>query len=345
MVLIASTISAVAIAPVIDLPAVAVFTGAALGFSAPVPNGVLFVGGIQKEIWLGDIVGNLFKANPHLNYAMNADEFVLAGKVVHIPNAGGKPNIERNRSKLPATVLKRNEVDIYFVLDEFTSDPMLIPNADKYELSYDMRNSVIGEQKATLAETIGDWFYYYWAATLSTAMRRTTGSATAGHYGTGNRKAVTADDIKAVAKMFDNWNIPQEGRVACLDAELMDQLTSAMGISTYRDFSQYYDAAKNVLGKLYGFEFLAPRSTVLRYDNTATPVVYDPTAAVGSADNGAGLFWQRELVIRALGENELFENLGDATYYGDLYSALVRAGGRKKRNDGKGVVALVQAAG
>lgn len=345
MVLTLSTMSTVAIAPTFDLPAWAVFLGSAAGLSMPMPEAVLFVGGIQKEIWLGDIVGNLFKANPHLNYAMNADEFVLAGKVVHIPNAGGKPNVERNRAKLPATVMKRNEVDIYFVLDEFTSDPMLIANADKYELSYDLRNSVIGEQKATLAETVGDWFYYYWASTIAAGMKRTTGSAAAGHYGTGNRKVVTADDIKAIAKMFDNWSIPQDGRVACLDAEMMDQLTSAMGISTYRDFSQYYDAASNKLGRLYGFDFLAPRSTVLRYDNTATPVVYDPDAAVASADNGAGLFWHKDLVIRALGENEMFEDQGSPTYYGDVYSALVRAGGRKKRNDGKGVVALIQAAG
>ena len=37
-----------------------------------------------------------------------------------------------------------------------------------------------------------------------------------------------------------------------------------------------------------------------------------------------------------------FENEGDATYYGDIYSFLVRAGGRIMREDKKGVIALVQ---
>jgi len=143
--------------------------------------------------------------------------------------------------------------------------------------------------------------------------------------------------------MMNNWNVPQEGRVACLDAEMMDQFTSALGATTYRDFSAAYDAQKGVIGKLYGFEFLDPRSTVLRYSNAGTPVVYDPDAAVVATDMGAGLFWQKDLVIRAMGTHELFESEKDPTVYGDIYSALMRAGGRIKRNDGKGVVALVQA--
>lgn len=344
-VLLMSTISAVSIAPVLDVPQWAVFAVSAVGLSLPFEANVLFVGGLQKEIWLNDIVGNLFKANPHLNFAMNADEFVLNGRVVHIPNAGAKANVEKNRTKLPATIVKRNDVDIYFVLDEYTSDPMRIDNAEKYELSFDLRNSVLGEQKAAISEMVGDWFFRYWAATLSTAIRRTTGTTNpTAHYGTGTRKAVTLDDIKAIQKMMNNWNVPQEGRVAALDAEMMDQLTSTLNTTTYRDFSAAYDSAKGVIGKLYGFEFLDPRSTVLRYDNTATPVVYDPDAAEASADNGAGLFWQKDLVIRAMGSHEMFQSEGDPTMYGDVYSALMRAGGRKKRNDGKGVIALVQAA-
>ena len=48
-------------------------------------------------------------------------------------------------------------------------------------------------------------------------------------------------------------------------------------------------------------------------------------------------------MIRALGQNDFFENLNDPLYYGDVYSTLVRAGGRVRRNDGYGVAALVQA--
>ncbi len=342
-VLLMSTLASFAIAPALDVSVAPVFGVLTLAALVPMPAGVSFIA-LQKEIWLNDIVGNLFKANPHLAYAMNADQFVLAGKVVHIPNAGGTPGVQRNRTKLPATVVKRNDVDITFPLDEFTSDPMRIDNAEKYELSYDLRNSVIGEQKSAIAELVGDWFFRYWSPEVAGSMIRTAGGNVAAHYGTGNRKLVTLAIIKSIQKQMDNWNVPQEGRVACLDAEMMDQLTTELTVTAYRDFSSAYDAQRGVLGKLYGFDFLAPRSTVLRYDNTATPVPQDPDTSVAAADNAAGLFWQRDLVIRAMGQNEFFQSEGDPTVYGDIYSALLRAGGRIKRNDSKGVVALIQAA-
>ena len=343
-VLLLSTLGSLAIAPALDIPTLPVFGGLTLMSLIPSPQGVSFMA-LQKEIWINDIVGNLFKSNPHLNYAMNADEFVLAGKVVHIPNAGSKPNVEKNRSKLPATIVKRNDIDITFPLDEYTSDPMRIDNAEKYELSYDLRNSVISEQKSAISEIVGDWFFRNWAPTLAGAIKRTTGTTNVtAHYGTSTRKKLVLSDVKAIQKMMNNWNIPQEGRVAVLDAEMMDQLTDELSATQYRDFSQYYNAATGVIGKLYGFEFLDPRATVLRYNNAGTPVPYDPGTAEATTDNGAGLFWHKDLVIRAMGQHELFESVGEPTMYGDVYSALLRSGGRIKRNDGRGVVALIQAA-
>ena len=329
------------LAPVVGLPVEGVFL-ALTGLSLiPMPSGVAVMA-IQKEIWINDIVGNLFKANPHLAHAMNADQFVLQGKVVHIPNAGTKPNVEKNRSTLPATVVQRTDIDITFPLDEFTSDPILIPNADKYELSYDKRMSVISEQASALAEIVGDWFFRYWAASAAANIVRTSGGATAAHYGTGNRALITLTDVKNIQKLFNKNNIPQEGRIAALDADMMDQFTEGLNVSQYRDFSAAYDASNGVLGKLYSFTFLDPRSTVLYYTNATVPVVKDPGSAAADTDNGAALFWHKDSVIRALGNNEMFEKIGDPTFYGDIYSVLVRAGGRVRRSDGRGVIALVQ---
>jgi len=88
----------------------------------PMPAGVLGMA-ITKELWINDVVANLFKANPHLANAYNADAFVYQGKVVHIPNAGSKPAITKNRSSYPATVVNRTDTDITFSLDEYSSEP------------------------------------------------------------------------------------------------------------------------------------------------------------------------------------------------------------------------------
>lgn len=56
----------------------------------------------------------------------------------------------------------------------------------------------------------------------------------------------------------------------------------------------------------------------------------------------AALAWHEQSVCRALGEVKMYSNEDDPTYYGDIYSFLVRAGGRRMRNDGAGVLAIVQ---
>jgi len=335
--------SAFALASVAAVPFIPLAGGIFAASFIQMPAGLAFEG-IQKEIWINDIVGNLFKANPHLNFAMNADAFVLSGKVVHIANAGAKPAVKRNRTNFPATVTLRQDSDITFVLDEFTSDPIKIENAEKYETSYDKRASVLGEQSSAINELVGDWFFRYWAPTIGASIKRTTGAAVEAHYGTGNRKAVTVKDVKSMKKWMDKQNVPSDGRVACLDADMMDQFTDELSVTQEREFSKYYNAETGVVGKLFGFVFLDSRATVLRYTNAATPAPIDPDAVAAVTDNGASLFWHKDLVIRALGEKEFFENIGDPTQYGDIYSALVRLGGRIKRADGKGVFVLVQAA-
>ena len=85
---------------------------------------------IQKEIWEKSIVEGLFAPNSFLSKAFNADEYVEAGKIVHIPQAGAASKVEKNRTSLPATVKQRTDTDKTFELAAFTTDPVLIPDAD-----------------------------------------------------------------------------------------------------------------------------------------------------------------------------------------------------------------------
>lgn len=59
---------------------------------------------IQKEIWAQTIVEGLFASNSFLSKAFNADEYVNAGKIVHIPQAGAASKVEKDRSTLPAKI-------------------------------------------------------------------------------------------------------------------------------------------------------------------------------------------------------------------------------------------------
>jgi hypothetical protein len=296
---------------------------------------------IQKEIWMNTIIEGLFADNSFLSKAINADEFVNMGKVVHIPNAGSASNVVKNRTSFPAAVTVRTDVDLIFNLDEFTTDPIRIPQADTVELSYNKRESVIRQDRANLAEKVSDSFLFQWSPPAAGNIIKTTGDAVAAHTAaaTGNRTAFSKKDVNAAMLRFNRDNIPQEGRYLLLDADMYSQLLDSMTEKDAQAFHALADLKNGVVGKFYTFNVMM-RSKVLRYTGGGAPK--DWATAGAATDNAAALAWHENSVCRALGEVVAFENEKDPAYYGDIYSFLVRAGGRPMRSDVKGLLAIAQ---
>lgn len=295
---------------------------------------------IQKEIWVAAIVEGLFASNSFLSKAFNADEYVNSGKVVHVPNAGTASGVEKNRAKLPAEVKKRTDIDLTFNLDEYTTNPILIPHADTVELSYNKRESVLRQDKLKLQDEVSLDFIYNWSPAAAECLE-TTGTEVAAYTdkATGNRKGLCKADVLALMTKFNDDDIPQEGRYLLLDARMYSQLLNDLTANENTAFLASADAQNGILGKLYSFNIMM-RSKVGLYTTAKAPKLWSATGE--ATDLTAGLAWHELSVCRALGEINAFENTGDATYYGDIYSFLVRAGGRPMRSDKKGVVALIQ---
>lgn len=295
---------------------------------------------IQREIWLRDIVEGLFADNSFASKAVNDDQWVNQGKKVHIPNAGAPSKVVKNRSTVPATAAKRTDADVEYTLDEFTTDPILIPHADMVELSYNKRNSVISQDRAQLIETACQNLLYKWAP-ASTNFVRTTGAAAPAHTAsaTGDRKKLTKNDVKSLMVKFNKDNIPQTGRYLLLDAEMFAELLESMTETDQLGFFRTADVQRGIIGQLYGFNVMQ-RSQVLRYATGGTLTEFEKTGA--ATDNAAGLAWHEQSVSRALGEVKMFDENDSPVYYGDVYSFLVRCGGAIRRNDKKGVYAIVQ---
>jgi len=308
---------------------------------------------IQVEVWQSDIVASLFKKNPFINYAFNADQYVVGGKIVHIPTAGAAPTVVKNRSSLPATIAKRTDVDILYQIDEFTTDPILIPDADTVELSYDKRQSVTGEHFDALVAAAGDWMLYNWFTGLNAAadaqvtgtILRTTGGNVAAHMpsSTGLRLKFLKEDLKRARTTMNKANIPNENRYAIFSSDLLDQLMDDADLIK-RDGAQggELNLGEGVIMRLYGFNIME-RATTLTFTNAATPLIVAPGTAGAAAHNDAVLCWQSNAVEKALGDVKFFDDMGNPAYYGDIYSALLRVGGRARR--AAGVVAIVQAHG
>lgn len=295
---------------------------------------------IQKEIWTAAIISGLFASNSFMSKAFDADEYVNEGKIVHVPQAGKPSRATKNRSDLPAKIKKRTDTDLTYILDEFTTDPVLIPHADTVELSYDKRESVLRQDKLALADEVARSFIYAWSPAKENCIE-TTGEAVAAYTpdATGQRNALCKADVLALMTEFNKTDIPQEGRYLLLDAQMYSQLLNDLTKSETMAFLACADTANGILGKLFSFNIMM-RSKAALYNAAKTKK--DWSAEAAATDLAAGLAWHDQCVCRALGEVTAFENEGDPTYYGDCYSFLVRAGGSIMRADNLGVYALVQ---
>jgi hypothetical protein len=320
---------------------------------------------ITPEIWVDYIIGNLFKDNEFLLNSVDESQYVIGGTVVHIPQAGAVSGVKRNRESLPATIKRRKDIDITYPLDELTTDPRFIPNADTVELSYDKMDSCMTEDMAALKQFAAESMLYNWKPTYYI---KASGAASAKNvvYGTGQRTSVTVADFAKAKSIFNKWNISKSDRFVILSTEMYDQLCAELRESNDKNIGGIYDPVSGRLVKLESFTIYERSTALLASAATLTPVsgiaglfkwtdkdlLYTPEEmiAIETEEKTAatttcvvGLFWCKAWVARAMGATEAFENNGDPTYYGDIYSFLTRLGGRARREDGKGVLGIIQA--
>lgn len=297
---------------------------------------------VQKQIWQNTIIEEFWPDDSFASKATNDSEYVNQGKTVHIPNAGAPSGVKKNRSTLPAEVKVRTDVDVTYDLDEFTTDPVRIPHADTVELSYSKRNSVISQDKNKLRNDAHQSILEKW--TPDAKYRITTTGASRDAYitnATGQRKALTTKDVLALQTKFDLQDVPAADRYLLLDAVMYNDLLGDMIESQKIGFFAQADAKKGIVGELYGFKVMK-RSTVLRFTSAGALVKTSESATLNATDLAAGIAFHKDAVSVAMGEVVMFDSVNNPTYYGDIYSFLVRTGGAKRRTDGKGIFAIVE---
>ncbi|WP_304721275.1 hypothetical protein [uncultured Alistipes sp.] len=297
--------------------------------------------GLQVAIWVRSIIEGLFANNTFAARSVDHSEWV-DNQTVHVPNAGSAPNVEKNRKEFPAKVTQREDVDLSYQMDEFTVDPVRIPHADTVELSYSKRESVIRQSRSKLAQDVHDSLIYDWIPE-GVKVVETIGEAIKAHIkgATGNRKKMTVKTVEELQTLFDEQDIPEEGRCILLDARMYNQLMNSMTDAERNSFLVCADPARGVIGKYLGFDFYK-RSKVAKVatDGTVKPW----SAADAATDCAAGLAWHEDCVSRALGDSLLFDDEGNPLYYGDIISFLQRAGGSCIRADKKGIILIKQGA-
>lgn len=295
---------------------------------------------LNKQIWLTTIIENFFPDNSFAVKSVDDSAFVN-NKTVHVPNAGAPSSVKINRQQVPATVARRTDYDLSYDIDELTTDPILIPEIEKVELSYDKRQSVLANDKEQLQTEAQQNLLYRWFQNRSIVT--TTGDSKSPHTSstaTGYRKKITKADVLRLMVMFNTQNVPKEGRYLLLDSVMYADLLADLTEKELWSFQNAADVKKGVMGQLYSFNVME-RSQVLRVAANGTTLLKWTEDAV-AGEKAVGIAWQEKCVSRAMGDVKMFDNTDDPTYYGDIYSFLMRAGGAPRRYDKKGIALIVE---
>ena len=300
---------------------------------------------LNISIWQNTLVENFYPDNSFATKSVDDSAYVEARKVI-IPGAGKPSNVKRNRTAKPATVNTRTDNALEYEIDELTTDPIYIPNVDTVELSYDKRSSIISNDRSQLQNEAHLNLLERWGAGVPAAnVLLTTGTveraAHTSETATGKRKRITKDDLLAIMTRMDADNVPEEGRYILLDAYMYADLLADLSESDKWMFQNSADVQRGVLGNLYGLNIMK-RSKVLRVKSDKALLPWSEEAVAGEL--AAALAWHDKSVSRALGEVKMFESIDNPTYYGDIYSFLLRTGGSVRRYDKKGIYLLAEAA-
>jgi hypothetical protein len=295
------------------------------------------------------IKDQLFAGNEFIMNSESHDEYV-DDEHVRVPQSGTIPAVQKNRSSLPATIGERTDTYIEYDLNEFTTDPILIKSKDVSELSYNKRASLLKQHMLKLNDEIALEAAYQWSGSVLKSaggqIVLMTGTATTNALppsATGSRKPPKLVDIAACASKLDADHMPQTGRWMLMPSAVYWDMLAAEPTILSKDYNPRADAdvAMGVVKILYGIKILLRPATVV-YADAATPTVKVPGAAAVATDHWGCPCWHENEVARALGAIKFFADTDKPEYYGDIYSALVRFAAKATREDGKGIVTLVQ---
>lgn len=319
----------------------------------PVRNGMAYMS-LLTEVWATDIQDNLYMGNEFMTRSTDHSMWVMH-KTVHVPQAGAKPTVEKDRSVFPASIGSRSDTELTYNLSQFTTDPILLQNIEELQISYNKRASILMNIMSSLQFVVATQTLYSWAPSGATRIVSTSGSTSTLNLphstATGSRKMITVADLTAVKSILDRDNIPSAGRILLVPQYMynIDILNISGIVQAYAFGSPVMPTG--VVARVMGFDIMI-RSEVLVYDNTGTPVIKgingDGTlTSPATTDQGAALAYHPNYVARALGSITPYYDAGSngngkPEYFGSLFSAEVMHGATKLRTGQEGIVALVQ---
>lgn len=270
-----------------------------LSLLTPSQTGMAFMG-LNKEIWLPEIMEGFYADDLFLTEARDMTAFVDSNKI-HLAEAGISPTTLVNNSTYPIGVAQRGDTPLELTLDTFDTENTLIRNIETAELSYDKRASVMYGHKQSLKMTFMEKAIHAYAPGSDGTYTPVLETAQSGK--------ITFSDILDLAERFDDAEVDEAGRILVLSVKHKADLRKE-NLTLYKDFLKSKE--------LFGFKvYSLANKRMPKYNNTnGNKVVWG--AAPAGTDAICSVAFHKDEVMRADGDLDMFSKEKDPEQRGDI---------------------------
>lgn len=260
--------------------------------------------GLNREIWIPEILEKFYPADSFLANAKNLDPWVSDNKL-HLQEAGVDPKVYIDNEQYPIPIAVRTDIPHEIVLKRFDTENTVHVNAIEIEESSQKRQSVIEGHRNSLRQQFARLAAFNWAPSGNgdyTPVEVTTGAKNKRGY-----KGLTYEDILGMETRFDELEIPQEGRILILNP----QHATDLRLQDMAMFKAFYSESKL-------FSFTVVRSSMNPRYNGTTGKKLAWNAPVSATDAISSLAYYKEAVALARGSVDMYSRLNDPEYRGDV---------------------------
>lgn len=330
-----NTIFAGIASAVLGLPSTAtivIWNVLALRLSPQLQTGRLFAG-VQKEIWLAEIIEDFY---PVMSWLIRGRDMsaLVDNNTINLAEAGILPNVLVNNTTYPVITVGRTDNPIDLVLDTLDTENTVVRNIEEMEAAYNKMQSVTKGHKDALR-----LMCYRRAAHAYTPASNTANTpvivATGADDGTGRKRLTLQDLAKAqtAIEMIDGID-PDVTKTLVLSAKHKEDL-----ILEDKDlFKAFANLATGRIFNLLNFSVASTYNGGAVY-NTATGVKKAFGAVAAGTDSLAtSFFFADSEVMYADGEYDMFSKQRDPGERGDVVGFQKRFIALPLRNKGIGSI-------
>ena len=299
---------------------------------------------LNHEVLATDITAQL---QAHKNFLDDVlrDDALLDGSQSRlvVSETGILPDVEVD-SKVAIAPQTSQHIVVDYRLRSHRTSPVVIRHFEQYFTDYEKQKHVSTEQAIQLKESVAARALYDWALGCGTGARRlTSGSTRTASYGTGNRKALTFNDLLGVKKQLvrDSGHLGEGEWIGIVNANMYGDL---MGLSQVQNGHYMVDAheeGKSAL-RFLGITFYLREDLPAYAVSGANTTLSTYGSSVLNNHCAGALFFHKRLLRAAISQIVNVYADVSATYGGLTLSSEIKAGASCVRTDGKGLVILVE---